>query len=217
MTSESGALTTKGVAEAVRGMLQPLLPQSFRYRRSQSEFHAPFAHGTSFMTISVTSPSRGLCSLALYLAVSHHEIQKCIREILGKGPVSEDGHSIWCNTTNIGPSSVRWTRDVAGSWVFGDWADVVAAEPQVRRLISEVALPYVQQHQDPAAIRITLLERPGHAQNLAPYQQILAVDRLFGSPAQATEDLAILEARYASFAEPYRREFEGFRDRFLSG
>ena len=215
MTSLPGQLTTKGLTEAARAIVQPLLPQSFRYLRSKSEFRAPFDGGMSFIAISATSPRRGVCALAFNLAVSHHGIEKCIREILGEEPASEYGQSIWCYTVNIGPLSPHWTYRIPGSWLFADPAEITAAEPQIREFLSEIALPYVLEHQDPVAIRRTLLEQPDHAQNLAPYRQILAVDRQLGLQTQATEDLATLEAHYASFYEGYRREFQAFRQRFL--
>jgi hypothetical protein len=215
MTSQPGQLTTKGLTEATRAIVQPLLPQSFRYLRSKSEFCAPFNGGMSLIAIRATSPRRGVCSLAFNLAVSHHGIERCIREILGEEPSSEYGHSIWCYTVNIGPLSPHWTHRIPGSWLFADPAEVTAAEPQIREFLSEIALPYVLEHQDPVAIRRTLLEQPGHAQSLAPYRQILAVDRQLGLQTQATEDLATLEACYARFFEGYRREFQAFRERFL--
>jgi hypothetical protein len=216
MTSEPALLTTKGLTEAARAIVQPLLPESFRYLRSKSEFQCRFDGGMSFITINATSPRRGVCSLAFYLAVSHLGIENCICEIRGKEPSAGYPHSIWSYTMNIAPASKHWSSAVPGSWLFADPGEISAAESQIRSFITEIALPYVQQHQNPAAIRMTLLEQPGHAQNLMPYQQILAVDRLLGLHAQASGDLAILEARYASVAGPYRREFALFRDRFLS-
>jgi hypothetical protein len=99
--------------------------------------------------------------------------------------------------------------------LFKEWGTKVAAE--ISGFVTDLALPYLREHEEMRTIRRTLLEKPGHAQNLKPYRQILTIDRVLGEEPQAKEDLATLETRYAGFHDGFRREFHAFRDRFLSG
>src|SRR6185503_15739828 len=74
------------------------------------------------------------------------------------------------------------------------------ASPEIVAFIGDVAEPYVMRHRDPAAIRDTLLNNPGHA--TFPVDQaktIFAVDRLLNRRDWLDEDYEHLRVRHEAF------------------
>lgn len=211
-------LTTEALTQAAREIVARQLPESFRYYKSFAHFRHPFPGGCSYITINAVTHDRSFYHLAFYLAVRHDAVESLIRTIRGRDTkLDHYSRSIWCYTVNIGPTSPHWYYPIPGWWTFQQDADFEAASADVATFINDLALPYVNKHQDPRAIRQTLLEEPGHAQNMAPYEQVLAIDRLFGEEERADADLTLLDRRTAQWHEQSLKEFRAFRDAFLAG
>jgi hypothetical protein len=124
--------------------------------------------------------------------------------------VSHHDQTIWNYTVNIGPTSPHWQFPIRGTWTLGTLEEFDGVSMEISRFVQELALPFLDEHQDPLALRRTLVETPGHATNIWPYRQILAIDRLYGSLAQTESDIALLDRRYARYAQKPRQEFDEF-------
>jgi hypothetical protein len=211
-------LTTESLADATRELLQSSLPSSFRYYRSFTHFRRKLSGGLSYLTINTETHDRATYHLAFYLGVRHDEVEARIRRILQLDPkLNHYARTIWCYTVNIGPGSPHWDYPIRGSWDFTDLVGLSQAAGEISEFVAELAVPYLRDHEDLSAVRRTLMESPGRAQNPEPYRQILMIDRILGDDAQSVQDLCALESRYAGFHEGFRREFEAFRDSFFSG
>jgi hypothetical protein len=193
-----------------------VLSADTRFFKSVGQFRRPFEGGVSYIGVDAVTHGRGVYHLAFYLGVRHDALELRIRQLLGLDPkLNHYDRSIRCYTVNIGPDSPHWRYPIRGSWAFVDPREFSAAGDEILHFVRDLAVPFLRQHEELWAVRRTLLEEPGHAQNLQPYRQILMIDRILGNEDQAVADLAMLEGRYAGFHERPLAEFHDFRDRFL--
>ncbi len=99
---------------------------------------------------------------------------------------------------------------IQGTWSVTTMEEFRELGAEVSGFVRDLAVPFVDEHRDPLAIRRTLIETPGHATNIWPYRPLLAIDCLYGSPEQTASDVSLLEQRYAHFAPHPRKEFDDF-------
>jgi hypothetical protein len=212
----SATLTTKSLTEWTRDLLQRVLPSEFRFFKSFGHFRKVFNGGISYLVIDAVTHGRGWYHLAFYLGVRHDVLERQIHELLRLDrKLSHYDRSIRCYTVNIGPDSPHRRYAIRGSWSFAVVDELPAAASPIVTFVADLAVPFLRQHESIQAVRRTLVEEPGHAQNLEPYRQILMIDRILGDEQQATVDLAMLEKRYAGLRDRPLREFHEFRNRFL--
>jgi hypothetical protein len=147
------------VLSGVFDRLRDRLPD-FRYFRSHHHFRRPFAGGTSFIGLDYAHGS-----LALRFGVRHEGIEATrVRLFEPKWtPPKLSPTTISKFSINMGPSSPHWTYPTETTWPISGSEGLERASPEIAAFIDEVVLPYVTAHQDPATIRDTLLNHPGHA------------------------------------------------------
>ena len=79
--------------------------------------------------------------------------------------------------------------------------------------MSDLMLPFVQENEDLENIRHTLLEWPGHATNLYPYEQILVSSIVTNNFVRLRDDRQLVQERYKDMSESFRSRFLQFLDR----
>jgi hypothetical protein len=204
-------LTTKNLSTATAESLTWLTEQGFRYFKSFDHFRRKNENGFSYISINSVTHDRVNYHLAFYIGVQITEVENWIHNLMGE--TRETNHydrTIWNYTVNIGPTSPHWQYPTRGTWTLHTLDDFGDISSEVSRFVKELAIPFVDQHQDALAIRRTLIENPGHATNIWPYRQILAIDSIYASPEQIQSDFALLDKRYEQYAPQPRQEFDKF-------
>jgi hypothetical protein len=168
-------------------------------------------NGFSYITINTVTHDRTNYHLAFNIGVQITEVETWVLRLLGQTrDVTHYDRSIWNYTVNIGPTSPHWQFPIRGSWTITSLAEFPRFVAEVSGFVKDLALPFVDEHRDPSAIRRTLIDSPGHATNIWPYRPLLAIDCLYGSLEQTEADLGLLEQRYACLAPRPRKEFDEF-------
>ena len=204
-------LTTEGLSTVTADELEWLTKHGYRFFRSHGHFRRKNQNGFSYIAINSVTHSRSAYYLAFYVGVQITEVESWLLRLMGNPrPISHDDRTIWNYTANIGPTSSTWRHPVPGTWTLTTLEGLKRLSGEISEFIREIALPFADAHQDPEILRRTMIETPGRATNIWPYRSILAIDRLYGSPAQTEEDIAILEKRYERYAPKPRQEFEHF-------
>src|SRR5206468_8095946 len=85
---------------------------------------------------------------------------------------------------------------IRGTWTLNALKEFHSLATEISGFVRNLALPLVDVHQDPLALRRTLIDTPGHDTSIWPYRSILAIDCLYGSPEQTEADIALLDRRY---------------------
>src|SRR5678815_407891 len=205
------ALTTENLSIAASEALSWLTDHGFRYFKSFDHFRRKNDNGVAYSTINAVTHNRQNYHLAFYLGVRITEIEAWLHQIQGLSPkIGHYDRSIWNYTVNIGPGSPHWNSPICGTWTLRDLSEFSIVSSEVCDFIRDLALPFVTAHGDPITLRGTLVDQPGHAQNLYPYQQILAIDHLYGSFEQSEADIAMLAERYRRYAAEPRAQFHEF-------
>lgn len=205
------ALTTQNFSAAAVDSLAWLSEHGFRYFKSYRHFRRKNDNGFSYIALDCVTHGQGAYHLAFYVGVQITEVESWILRLRGETrALNHYDRSIWNYTVNIGPTSSNWQFPIRGSWTLTSLAQFSGLAPEINAFVLDVALPYVNEHRDPLAIRRTLLETPGRATNIHPYRPLLAIDCLYGSPEQTAADRALLDQRYAQFAPRPRQEFDEF-------
>ena len=207
----SADLNTKSLTAAVAESLAWLSDVGFRYSKSKKDFGRRNDNGFSYIAVNVVTHNRIDYDLAFYLGVQITEVEAWLLKLTGDTrPLSRHDLTIWNYTVNIGPSSPHWRFPIRGIWSVSKLEGFNSISKEVNRFIRELAIPFVDEQRDPLVLRRTLIETPGHATNIWPYQQILAIDCLYGSPEQLQADFALLDRRYESYSPGPRQEFDKF-------
>jgi hypothetical protein len=207
----TAALTTQSLSAAAVQSLSWLTEHGFRYYKSYDHFRRKHKNGFSYITINSVTHNRAAYHLAFYLGVQITEVEDWVLKLVGQTrAVSHHDRTIWNYTVNIGPSSPHWQFPIRGTWTLTALEEFDGISPEVCTFVRDLALPFLDENQDALALRRTLLESPGHATNIWPYRQILAIDCLYGSRGQTEADIAHLEKRYERYAPMPRKEFEEF-------
>ena len=205
------ALTTESLSTATAESLGWLSDYGFRYFRSYGHFRRKNKNGFSYITINSVSHNRAAYHLAFYLGVQITEVESWLLNLLGDArAVNHHDRTIWNYTVNIGPTSPHWRHPIRGTWTLTTLEEFEQLSAEISKFVRDLALPFVDEHQDPAALRRTLIETPGRATNIWPYRPILAIDCLYGSAMQTEADIALLDKRYERYAAWPRQEFEQF-------
>jgi hypothetical protein len=205
------SLTTRTLSEAAAKSLSWLADDGFQYVKRHRCFRRQNEGGFSYIKFHALALSQRVYQLTFSLGVQITEVESWIHRLVGDDKhVSHDDWTICNYTVNVGPTSPHWRFPIAGDWTFTSLEEFSSAESQISEFVRCLALPYVNEHQDPLKLRRTLIETPGHATNIEPYRSILAIDCLYCSPEQTTADIAILEQRYACFSLQAREEFNVF-------
>lgn len=207
----TATLTTETLSAAAAESLSWLGDQGFRYFKSYDYFRRKNKNGFSYITINSVTHNRIAYHLAFYLGVQITEVESWLLRLMGDPrKVSHHDRTIWNYTVNIGPTSPHWKFPIRGTWTLGGIEEFTSLASEISGFVRDLALPFVDGHQDPLALRRTLIEAPGHATNIWPYRPILAIDRLYGSPEQTEADIALLDRRYQRFAPLPRQKFDQF-------
>jgi hypothetical protein len=206
-------MTTESLSAAATASLSWLTEHGFRYFKSYDHFRRKNNNGFSYITINSVTHNRIAYQLAFYLGVQITEVESWVLKLMGETrKVSHSDRTIWNYTVNIGPTSPHWQFPIRGTWTLEALEEFHGVSPEISEFVRKLALPFVDEHQDPLALRRTLVETPGHATNIWPYRQILAIDSLYGPPEQTQADINLLVRRYERYAPGPRKEF----DRFVS-
>ena len=208
-------LTTQSLSAAAADSLSWLGDHGFRYFKSYDHFRRKNDNGFSYITINSVTHDRRAYHLAFYIGVQITEVETWVLRLIGETrDVTHYDRSIWNYTVNIGPTSPHCRRfPVRGTWTITTLAEFQGFAAEVSEFVRNLALPFVDEHRDPLAIRRTLVETPGHATNIWPYRPLLAIDCLYGSPEQTETDIVLLDQRYARYAPRPRQEFDEFISR----
>ncbi|MBI3861996.1 MAG: hypothetical protein HY290_08875 [Planctomycetia bacterium] len=196
-------------------MLSWLGEYGFEYLKSHNEFRRTNKHAVSHIRISATTRNRSVYSLAFHLSVQIKEVEAWLLNLKGeKRKLKRRDQTIWNFTMNIGPGSPHWTCPMEGTWLFSSREDFDERSPDISAFVEKLALPFVIENQNPHIIRRTLIETPGRAQSLWPYESVLAIDYLYGSQSQAEADIDLLEKRYSGHIPRFRQRFHDFVQAF---
>jgi hypothetical protein len=180
----------KEVLAGLSASLAHTLPD-FRYFRSRASFRKLFQDGFSYITFE-----RGHGELSLRFGVRHDRVEE-VRACLFDRAAVLATISKW--SCNMGPESAGWKYPTDTTWPIGGSEGLIRASPEVTEFVAQVALPYVIEHQDPGAIRDTLLRTPGRADPLPPVgSTIFAIDCLLGRRDWLDEDYNLLCERQAA-------------------
>ncbi|MBP7371287.1 MAG: hypothetical protein KA923_00500, partial [Opitutaceae bacterium] len=199
------------VTERIAASLGWLSEHGFRYFKSLQHYRKSNPNGFSYIHLNTVTHNRTAYHLAFYLGVQITEVEKAILEIRGESrKLTHYDRTIWNYTVNIGPESSNWKYPTAGTWTGLAPEDFESAAPEISKFISELGLPYVTENAEPRELRRRLIEEPRHATHLFPYRSILAIDALYGTEAQLSEDIALLDQRYAKYAPNPRKDFDQF-------
>ena len=206
----NATLTTESLSAATADLLCWVRGHGFRYFKSYNHFRRKDKSGFSYITINSVTHDRVAYHLAFYMGVQITEVESWLLALMGDArKVSHYDRTIWNYTVNIGPTSPHWQYPVRGSWTLTSMGEFVDLGGQVSAFVRDLVLPFLDEHQDPLAVRRSMIETPGHVTNIWPYRQILAIDCLY-SPAQTEMDIALLEGRYQNYAAGPRQQFQDF-------
>ena len=204
-------LTTQSLSAAAAESLSWLGDHGFQYFKSHGHFRRKDANGFSYIAINAITHDRRTYHLAFYIGVQITEVEAWVLRLMGKTrDVTHDDRSLWNYTVNIGPNSPHWPFPIQGTWSVTTMEEFRELGAEMSGFVRDLAVPFVDEHRDPLALRRTLIETPGHATNIWPYRPLLAIDCLYGSPEQTASDVSLLEQRYAHFAPHPRKEFDDF-------
>jgi hypothetical protein len=205
------ALTTESLSNATAESLGLLSDYGFRYFRSYGHFRRKNKNGFSYIAINSVTHNRGAYHLTFYPGVQITEVEAWLLNLLGDArAVNHHDRTIWNYTVNIGPTSPNWRHPIRGTWTLTTLEEFNDRSAEISEFVRDLALPFVDEHQDPVALRRTMIETPGRATNIWPYRPILAIDCLYGSPEQTEADIALLDKRYERYAPQPRKEFDHF-------
>jgi hypothetical protein len=99
-------------------------------------------------------------------------------------------------TANMGPHSRGWYLPYRAQWPIFGRDGLALAIPEIASFVSELVLPYLSEHRNPAAIRDTYLRTPRRADvYLLSEQIVFAVDRLLGKREWLESDRDVLLAQ----------------------
>jgi hypothetical protein len=205
-------LTTQSLAAAVADDLGWLADEGFKYYKSFNHFSRKHEDGFSYIAINAVTHNRFHYHVAFYLAVQLRSVEQKIRSLYGDDrKLDHYDRTIWLYTVNMGPQSPNWSHPLSGTWSLRDFAEYGTIRGRIVEFVRDVAIPYVTANEDRAVLRQTLLEEPGHATHINPYEPILTID-LLDCPGQIDDDIAVLEDRYRRYAKGPMERFRTFVD-----
>ena len=158
-------LTTKSLSESVADSLSWLNGYDFRYLKSYEQFCRKNSNGFSYIRINSVTNNRINYYLAFYLGVQITEVESWLLNLEGRTrKVNHNDCTIWNYTVNIGPDNHRWKSPLRGTWTLNSHEELDNLSIEISSFIRDIALPFVRDHQDPYAVRRTLIETPGMRQ-----------------------------------------------------
>ncbi|HEY4169882.1 MAG TPA: hypothetical protein VGM96_24030 [Reyranella sp.] len=190
-------LNARGVRYHLGEALIPHLPD-FRYFKSHGQFRRPFANGTSYIEIW-----HEIGSHYLSFGINHRLIEEIRSRLFDKTwrtkPWRND--TIFMSSKYMFPASPHWHYRIEASWPISGTQGVTRAMNEIAPFLDEIVFPYLEMHEDPAAIRETELRRPergGGSGFWSPHTTVFAIDNLLGQRDWLDEDL-----------EHYRHYYQG--------
>jgi hypothetical protein len=191
---------TQDVANQLGALLGPLL-REFKYIKSKRQFSRTFGAGESFLRLEF---SHGRIHLRFGALI--HQVEQIRTEIFGN---SSAFYTIGKYSSNMGPDSWHWPYPVYPSWIIPRSEGIERTSREVADVVNDVVLPYLTTHEDPAAIRATLLHTPGRSDDFRSSQTIFSIDRLLGRRDWLDDDYRLLqEQRLAEAARRQRAALE---------
>lgn len=174
----------------------------FRYFKSFAHFRSPFAEGISYIGFDYAHGT-----VSLRFGVRHDRIERVKRRLFRSDsqPLSHYSRTISMYSVNMGPSSPHWKHPTPATWPISGSEGLQRAAGEVAVFVKEVAEPYVVLHQDPSAIRDTLLNAPGRADQTAIECQTFAVDYLLRRRDWLEEDYEQLQKRYSNYVSGHAK------------
>ena len=195
-------ITTKSLVAQTSQMLSWLEGYGFKYFKSYEHYRRKNENGYSYIAINSITHNGTNYHLAFYISVRIDRIEEEIKKLYGEDmKLNHYSRTIWSFTVNIGPGSPHWDYPIRGGWEISCLQGLETKKDSINEFINDLALPYVTEHMDPLAIRDTLIHKDGHSQTLYPYEQILAIDLLFGTKEQVVQDIDFLKCRYKTYAK----------------
>jgi hypothetical protein len=190
-------LNARGVRHHLGEALISHLP-GFRYFKSHGQFRRPFANGTSYVQIW-----HEIGSHYLSFGITHRLIEEIRARLFDRSwktiPSRDDTISV--SSKYIHPTSGRWHYRIEASWPISGTQGAARAMNEIVPFLHEIVFPYLQIHEDPAAIRETELLRPergGGSGFWSEHTTVFAIDNLLGQRRWLDED-----------HEHYRRYYQG--------
>ena len=183
------SLDGAAIVSAISEGLSPALA-GYRYFRSKAAFCNKGQDFDRYLRVI-----RGKGIVSLQFGLSHHGIEKAREILFGRGYEFGSHHpsSISMTTTNIGPHSKAWHLPYRVQWPIIGSHGLALALPEICDFVSKTALPYVEAHQDPEAIRTTYLASPRRADFYARAERIIyAVNYLKRDAARLRDDYTLL-------------------------
>jgi hypothetical protein len=180
------------IFSAVSEAISPVL-SSFLYMRSKAVFCDKGQEVDRYVRVI-----RGKGIVSIQFGLTHHAVEAIRSHIFGNG--YEFGSHYPCTismtTTNMGPHSKSWHLPYEVQWPVTGSLGLQLALPEICEFVSDVALPYIEKHRDPEAIRNTYLENPRRADYYARAERIIfAVSILARNGARMEDDYSFLSSR----------------------
>jgi hypothetical protein len=184
--------------EIMNGMgetLKALLP-GFRYYKSRLQFRRPHANGTSYVGMNTGT-------VGLTFGVQQRQIEQARADLFDATwkPSIYSPTTIFTGSTSMQPDSPSWSYCGEVRWPISGSHGLERASNEAASFVNEIVLPYLRVHEEPAAIRETILHDPRRGLTSgfwSPHTTVFAIDNLLGQRSWLDEDL-----------EHYRHYYKG--------
>jgi hypothetical protein len=188
-------LSKRDIMNGMGETLKALLP-GFRYYKSRLQFRRPLANGTSYVDLKPGT-------VRLCFGVQQRQIEQARADLFDATwtPSIYSPETIFTGSTSVQPDSPSWPYRGEVLWPISGSHGLERASKEAASFVNEIVLPYLQVHEEPAAIRETILHDPqrGHTSGFwSRHTTVFAIDNLLGQRGWLDEDL-----------EHYRRYYRG--------
>jgi len=188
-------LSKREVMDGMGEALKPLLP-GFRYYRSRFQFRRPHANGTSYVDMKPGA-------VRLEFGVQQRQVEQARADLFDATwqPSKFSPETIFTGSTSMRPDSPSWSYRGEVLWPISGSYGLERASTEAASFVNEIVVPYLQVHEEPAAIRETILHDPrrGHTSGFwSDHTTVFAIDNLLGQRGWLDEDL-----------EHYRHYYKG--------
>jgi hypothetical protein len=177
------SLKKREVFDGVAEMITPLLP-GFRYYRSYGQYRRPFANGIALVDLGFV---RGVFDGFAY-KIHHRLIERAFARIF-----DPDG-----KLGKYGPTTILGDSRYHGvDWPISGSHGLELAADGIRAFVGDVVLPYLRTHEEPEAIRRTILYEHGKTPwSWPPHVTVFTIDALLGQRGWLDEDFAHYDRYY---------------------
>jgi hypothetical protein len=201
------------ILQSVSGVIGARNPE-FRYFKTAHQFRRLFSAGTAYIGLEY---AKGVMALRFG---THIESVERVKERLfstGYVPHQHHPHTISKYTYNMGPRSRRWAYPTETTWPILGSEGLQLATLEIVDFIEDVVVPYLSRHEDPLAVRETLIHNPGQADAFAfPEKTVFAVDVLSRRRDWLDSDYGLFAGRASGHVESLRNELRQVYERAVA-